>query len=91
MQIPTRMKTIKLILVNSCLFAILTSCSMKKNIPNVVSSVDLNRYAGKWYEIASYPVSFQKNCYFSSDQIIEKLKREKFDIKKLKKGVQGCM
>jgi len=36
---------------------------MKKNIPNVVSSVDLNRYAGKWYEIASYPVSFQKNCY----------------------------
>ena len=27
-----------------------------------VSSVDLNRYLGKWYEIASYPAWFQKNC-----------------------------
>lgn len=27
-----------------------------------VSSVDLNKYAGKWYEIASYPQRFQKNC-----------------------------
>ena len=31
-------------------------------MPSVVSSVDLARYAGKWYEIASYPVSFQKGC-----------------------------
>lgn len=28
-----------------------------------VSSVDLERYAGKWYEIASFPQSFQKGCY----------------------------
>jgi apolipoprotein D and lipocalin family protein len=27
-----------------------------------VSSVDLNRYLGKWYEIASYPAWFQRNC-----------------------------
>jgi apolipoprotein D and lipocalin family protein len=27
-----------------------------------VSSVDLNRYAGKWYEIASFPQRFQKGC-----------------------------
>jgi apolipoprotein D and lipocalin family protein len=27
-----------------------------------VSSVDLNRYAGKWYEIASFPQWFQKGC-----------------------------
>jgi apolipoprotein D and lipocalin family protein len=27
-----------------------------------VSSVDLNRYAGTWYEIARYPTSFQKKC-----------------------------
>lgn len=38
-------------------------CSMSKNVPEVVPSVDLGRYAGKWYEIASYPVSFQKDCY----------------------------
>ena len=28
----------------------------------VVDSVDLDRYLGKWYEIASYPAWFQKNC-----------------------------
>ena len=27
-----------------------------------VSSVDLNRYAGTWYEIARYPARFQKKC-----------------------------
>jgi len=27
-----------------------------------VANVDLNRYAGKWYEIASYPQRFQKGC-----------------------------
>lgn len=28
-----------------------------------VLNVDLNRYAGKWYEIASYPQVFQKGCH----------------------------
>jgi len=28
----------------------------------VVESVDLERYAGKWYEIAKYPTSFQAGC-----------------------------
>lgn len=28
-----------------------------------VNSVDLNRYAGKWYEIASFPQRFQKGCH----------------------------
>ena len=28
----------------------------------VVPYVDLQRYTGTWYEIASYPVSFQKGC-----------------------------
>ena len=27
-----------------------------------VSSVDLNRYSGRWYEIARYPNRFQKDC-----------------------------
>ena len=27
-----------------------------------VSHVDVNRYMGKWYEIASFPQWFQKNC-----------------------------
>ena len=29
----------------------------------VVPEVDINKYAGKWYEIASLPVSQQKGCY----------------------------
>lgn len=28
-----------------------------------VQYVDLNKYAGKWYEIASYPQRFQKGCH----------------------------
>lgn len=28
----------------------------------VVPSVDLQRYLGKWYEIARYPAPFEKNC-----------------------------
>ena len=28
-----------------------------------VLRVDLNKYAGKWYEIASYPQYFQKGCH----------------------------
>jgi apolipoprotein D and lipocalin family protein len=27
-----------------------------------VASVDLNRYIGKWYEIGSFPLFFQRNC-----------------------------
>ena len=32
----------------------------------VVSKVDLNRYLGKWHEIASYPAWFQKGCVGST-------------------------
>ena len=28
-----------------------------------VPKVDLNKYIGKWYEIASYPAWFQKDCH----------------------------
>jgi apolipoprotein D and lipocalin family protein len=28
-----------------------------------VPKVDLNKYAGKWYEIASYPQIFEKGCH----------------------------
>ena len=28
-----------------------------------VAHVDLNKYAGKWYEVASFPQSFQKGCH----------------------------
>jgi apolipoprotein D and lipocalin family protein len=31
-----------------------------------VTSVDLSRYVGKWYEIARYPNSFESDCYNST-------------------------
>lgn len=39
----------------------LVSCSNYSPLPTV-RSVDLDRYAGKWYEIASFPQRFQKGC-----------------------------
>jgi apolipoprotein D and lipocalin family protein len=44
--------------------AMLAACTMKRGPslppPDVVPFVDLARYAGTWYEIASYPDRFQK-------------------------------
>jgi apolipoprotein D and lipocalin family protein len=39
--------------------AITSNGQTLKTVPNV----DLNKYAGKWYEIASYPQRFQKGCH----------------------------
>lgn len=36
---------------------------MKSQPMNTVPYVDLERYAGKWYEIASFPQRFQKGCH----------------------------
>lgn len=41
----------------------LTSCFSSKSTPTQVGSVDLEKYAGLWYEIASFPASFQKGCH----------------------------
>jgi apolipoprotein D and lipocalin family protein len=42
--------------------SIMIASEKGKSVPVVVPSVDLNRYAGKWYEIARYPNRFQKIC-----------------------------
>jgi apolipoprotein D and lipocalin family protein len=41
--------------------SVLTMACMHKPL-QTVPYVDLNRYAGKWYEIASFPQRFQKGC-----------------------------
>jgi len=40
----------------------LLGCSAKDLTLETVKNVDLKRYVGKWYEIASYPQRFQKGC-----------------------------
>jgi apolipoprotein D and lipocalin family protein len=36
---------------------------MRSQTLETVQNVDVNKYAGKWYEIASFPQRFQKGCH----------------------------
>ncbi len=36
--------------------------NLSHTVPEVAPFVDINRYMGKWYEVASIPQSFQKKC-----------------------------
>jgi apolipoprotein D and lipocalin family protein len=40
-----------------------SSCAHNYPPLQTVDSVDLNKYTGSWYEIASIPNSFQRGCY----------------------------
>ncbi len=59
----SHMKRLSALLILSLIF---TSCSIFKNETyaplEVVPYVDINKYLGKWYEIASLPVSQQEGC-----------------------------
>lgn len=45
------------------LFLVPSACSMKSKSPlPLVPYVDIDRYMGVWYEVASYLNSFQKGC-----------------------------
>ena len=41
----------------------ITTTITKSQTLQTVSNVDINRYSGKWHEIASYPQWFQKGCH----------------------------
>lgn len=43
-------------------FSLLNATSHAAPPVQTVDSVELQRYAGKWYEIASLPMFFQRNC-----------------------------
>ncbi len=65
--------------------------------PKTVVYVDLARYAGKWYEIASYPQRYQKDCtcttaeYTASDAgyIIVKNSCNKGNVNGKRKSITG--
>ena len=44
------------------LIILMNPVTIKSQTLQTVSSVDLKKYCGKWYEIASYPQRFQKGC-----------------------------
>ncbi|MBW2541681.1 MAG: lipocalin family protein, partial [Deltaproteobacteria bacterium] len=41
---------------------LLAACQTARPPLDVVADVDLERYTGKWYEIASFPQHFQRGC-----------------------------
>lgn len=47
-----------------------TSTTQRRQLPllQTVSHVELNRYLGTWYEIASFPQRFQKGCVATTAQ-----------------------
>lgn len=48
--------------LSATLLALLVvGCASREPLPTV-KSVDLQRYSGKWHEIAKYPNWFQRNC-----------------------------
>jgi len=57
----------KLLSILFLLSLFLIGCGSGNYAPlEVVDEVDINRYLGKWYEIARLPNSFQEDCYRST-------------------------
>ncbi len=50
------------------LFLLMTTTHSQAQTLQTVPSVDIEKYAGKWYEIASYPQYFQKGCHCTTAQ-----------------------
>jgi len=49
--------------LSTCILSVLLFACQAPSPPlQVVDSVDLERYQGRWYEIASFPQRFQKGC-----------------------------
>ena len=46
-------------------FTMIAATSLSQTL-QTVPNVDLKKYAGKWYEIASFPQWFQKGCHCST-------------------------
>ncbi|MFU8842940.1 MAG: lipocalin family protein [Bacteroidales bacterium] len=61
------MSRITLVVVVSLIF---TSCMSPKSTPTQVGKVDLAKYAGLWYEIGSFPASFQKGCHCTTAEYL---------------------
>ncbi len=45
------------------IFIAMSPVNLKSQTLRTVPNVDINKYSGKWYEIASYPQRFQKGCH----------------------------
>ncbi len=57
----------KAIAIVGLIIVALSGCQ-RANLPTTASRVDLQRYMGKWYEIASLPNKFQQGCRCTTAQ-----------------------
>jgi apolipoprotein D and lipocalin family protein len=76
------MKKISLI---SLLFLGICCCSSPRELATVIK-VDINKYAGRWYEIARLPNSFEKGleCITAVyKELIKTAKQRGFDTEKM--------
>ena len=64
----------------------LFGCKTQDNSPTRVGRVDLARYAGIWYDIASFPVRFQKGCHCTTAEYILTSENYVRVINKCRKG-----
>jgi apolipoprotein D and lipocalin family protein len=62
-----KFKISRIFLITAMIALLLTmALACEKTMPtddHTVTSVDLKRYVGKWYEIASLPAPFQEGCF----------------------------
>lgn len=58
------MKILKYFLILTTFIGVSFSTARAEEIsdPQTVNNIALDKYSGKWYEIASYPLYFQKGC-----------------------------
>ena len=56
--------------VGILLIAILTACQAARAPLPVVAEIDIERYLGVWYEIASFPQRFQEGCVATTAEYV---------------------
>ena len=56
-------------IISMLILSSLIACS-DAQILQTVPSVDLNKYAGKWFEIASFPNRFQRGCHCTTAEYV---------------------
>jgi len=57
-----------------------TVSAEKQPPPETVAFVDLDRYAGDWYEIASIPNRFQKHCRGNTTASYRPIKEQRIEV-----------
>lgn len=57
------MKWLRIVFVLVAVFSLTADTSAEFSRPQTVAYVDLNRYAGTWYEIARFPFKQQESCH----------------------------